>query len=449
MMKKEITFLVFLLLSGCSFIEPRLGFEEVADDVKKRTDQEVYWSDDGEIDKTIQERITHLLSKPLTAAGAVQVALLNNRGIQGVYQDLHIAQADLVEAGLLSNPIFDGEIRFPKEGANFELSLVQDFIGILQIPMRKKIASAQFEQAKIHVVVEVLDLTARTKLAFYAYQGAEQKLEVAKTALDALDASATLAKRLHEAGNINDLDLQQEQATYESLKLEISSLEQEVIARREHLNMVLGVWQEPYAWHAEKRLSEAVAIADNLENIEAKVVTNSTELAQSRKELLALATSLGLASDFALLTTGELGGSAAKEGEGAWGFGPAFTIPLPLFNQGQPSVLRANAEFRKKTEEYTDQAVRLRATARKLAGQLKITKQQAEYFKNVLLPLKSRLVNEYQKQYNGMLIGAFQLLSAKREQIEAAENYVGSLEQYWIINTKLSSLINGKNPEEN
>jgi outer membrane protein, heavy metal efflux system len=438
-----------LLLTGCSFVEPRLGFQDVSNDVKKLFGLEVYWSEGNEADKAIKKRVAQLLSEPLTDDSAVQIALLNNRGIQGVYQDLNIAQADLVEAGLLTNPILGAEIRFPKEGPNFELSLVEDFIKILQIPMRRKIASAQFEQAKIHVIGEVLGLSATTKLSFYEYQSAQQRLEIAKTALDSVDASATLAKRLHESGNINDLDLQQEQATYESLKLETSSLEQQVIEKREHLNMLLGVWQEPHSWKSGKRLPEAVFIIDDIESVETKAIINSTELAQTRKELLALATSLGLASDFALLNTGELGASGAKEGDGTWGFGPAFSIPLPFFNQGQPALLRANAKLRKKAEEYTDLAIRLRAEARKLAGQLKIAKQQAEYFKNTLLPLRSRLVKEYQKQYNAMLVDAFQLLAAKREQIEVAEKYVDSLEQYWITNIKLTSLINGKNLENN
>ena len=48
---------------------------------------------------------------PLTYIGhaAVQVALLNNRGLQAVYAELGIAEADLVQAGRMRNPGFKFE----------------------------------------------------------------------------------------------------------------------------------------------------------------------------------------------------------------------------------------------------------------------------------------------------------------------------------------------------
>ena len=49
-------------------------------------------------------RVKQLLAKPLTAASAVQIALLNNRGLQAAYNELGISEAQMVEASLPPAP---------------------------------------------------------------------------------------------------------------------------------------------------------------------------------------------------------------------------------------------------------------------------------------------------------------------------------------------------------
>jgi len=46
----------------------------------------------------------------------VQIALLNNKDLQATYEDLSIAQADLVQAGLLQNPVFGASLALPVAG---------------------------------------------------------------------------------------------------------------------------------------------------------------------------------------------------------------------------------------------------------------------------------------------------------------------------------------------
>ena len=43
---------------------------------------------------------------------AIRIALINNPIVAAEYERLGIARADLVQAGLLSNPVFDGDIKF-------------------------------------------------------------------------------------------------------------------------------------------------------------------------------------------------------------------------------------------------------------------------------------------------------------------------------------------------
>src|SRR6266550_474483 len=132
-------------LAGCAHVDPNPAFADLANTVHLRTGKRVQWNRASAQDSEAEAAIAALLARPLTADSAVQVALLNNHNLQATYEELGIAQADLVEAGLLRNPIFTFERRFP--GQALEMDLLKEFIDILLLPLRKRIAAAQFEAA--------------------------------------------------------------------------------------------------------------------------------------------------------------------------------------------------------------------------------------------------------------------------------------------------------------
>ena len=55
---------------------------------------------------TARLEVDRLLKRPLTEAAAVQIALLNNRGLQAAYNALGISEAEKVRATLPPNPRF-------------------------------------------------------------------------------------------------------------------------------------------------------------------------------------------------------------------------------------------------------------------------------------------------------------------------------------------------------
>src|SRR6266849_4159526 len=143
-------------LAGCAHVDPNPAFQDLANTVHLRTGKSVQWNRGSTEDAEAQSAIASLLSRPLSAGSAVQVALLNNHKLQATYEELGIAQADLVEAGLLRNPIFTFERRLP--GQALEMDVLKEFIDILLLPLRKRIAAAQFEAAKLRVGHEILNL---------------------------------------------------------------------------------------------------------------------------------------------------------------------------------------------------------------------------------------------------------------------------------------------------
>ena len=200
---------LLMLLTGCATFDQRAGFADVSAAVEARSGQRVVWNLGTELDAHVAQEVRALLQDTLTVDGAVQVALLNNRDLQALYAALGVAQADLVQAGLLRNPLFDGALLFPIAGGQPELDLgvAIRFLDIFYLPLRKRVAAAQFDEAKLRVTGAVLDFAAAVRGAFYRHQADEQMLDLLETIVQALTISFEVAQRLHEAGNITDLDM--------------------------------------------------------------------------------------------------------------------------------------------------------------------------------------------------------------------------------------------------
>src|SRR5436309_14505154 len=143
-------------LAGCAHVDPNPAFRELANTVHLRTGKRVQWNRGTAQDAEAQAAVASLLRHSLTADAALQVALLSNRNLQATYEELGIAQADLVEAGLLKNPVFAFQRRFP--GKSMEMDVLKEFIDILLLPLRKRVAAAAFEAEKLHVGHEILSL---------------------------------------------------------------------------------------------------------------------------------------------------------------------------------------------------------------------------------------------------------------------------------------------------
>lgn len=437
-------------LTGCATIRPRAGFTEVERLVAQRTSAQVSWSD-GVPDPAVEQRVTELLRGELTAGAAVQIALLNNRKLQAVYNRLGIAQADVVQAGLPPNPILVADVHPGTSGPGLgvEIGFVTEFISIVQIPLRKRVATAAFDAAKLEVAQAVWDLATQVKAAFYRLQGAAQILELRRTVAQATALSAEVAQRQHQAGNNTDLELANEQALDDDAKLDLAEAEVEVESAREELNSLMGLWGADTAWTLSPRLPEVPAQELAPQGLESKAMEQRLDLAAARQQVQVLSRTAELTRLYRLLPTGEAGVSAHREPEdGFWSTGPSLTLPVPIFDQRQ-AVLASNlAQVRQAEEQFAAMAVDIRAEVRRQRVRMQAARRRAEYCRMVALPRRQRVVGETQKEYNAMLVGVFQLLQAKRDEVETARKYIDSLTGYWVSRADLERAVGAELPVE-
>jgi cobalt-zinc-cadmium efflux system outer membrane protein len=437
---------ILLGLVGCAAVPSDSGFGDVRRDVAARTGRTVRWNRNSADDRAVASAVRGMLQGRLGADEAVQIALLNNRRLQATYEDLGVAQADVVQAGLLRNPIFDGDVKFVEGGGGslVELAVAQDFLDLLFIPLRRRIAAASFESEKLRVTGAALDLVGEVRVAYYTHAAGEQALELRRTVAAATEASYDLARRMRDAGNITALDLANDRALREQSKLDLARAEATVLDSHERLNVLLGLWGPDAAWSAEGRLRDPAGDEAVAGDVERRAVERSIELALARRQVESAARTLGIRRSLGLLPEASLGAAAEREPDGGWAAGPSLSLPIPLFDQGRAATAGARARLERARQEYVATAVEVRSAARAARDRLLAARARADYYRRVILPLRHEITEQTQRQYNAMLVGAFQLLQARQAEIEAGVDSIDALRDYWIARAQFEQVQSGR-----
>ena len=475
--------LATVLLAGCASVSPQSAFDDVEETLDGRVPYRVAWHTGADADREAAAAVDRLLADSLTAEAAVQVALLNNRRLQATYEDLGVAQAELVQAGLLANPVFGARALWALEESgppDLGFNVALDFLDVFYRPLRRRVATAAYEGARYRVSSAVLDLAARTRAAYVQAQAAQARLDLQRRVVQNAEAGYTASRLLREAGNVPAVDLLAEQALYEQARLDLLVAEGDVAERREALTRLMGLFGEDAAYGLAgtlppvpdapdfptvsasveartlpgermdmeamtERMEEAPAAFD-VDAFERAAVAASLDLEAARQDVETAAVRLGLAGAEAVLPELHAGAELERE-EGEWELGPEAEIALPLFDQGQARRAAARAELRRARALYYATAVDVRSAARQLAQRLATTRRAGLHYQRVVLPLRAELAQQTLLQYNAMQTGVFGVLQAQQMEAEAARRYFDALAAYWEARADADLLLQGRMPD--
>ncbi len=440
-----------IALVGCSAvaIDSRPAREQVARTASERSSRDLHGTVVAFDEQAIADRVHAFLAGGLTADGAVEVALLQNRDLRALYTDLDVAQSDIVQASLLHNPIGDVVSGFPVVGGAVDVSfgIAIDVIDLLYVPLRKRVASARLEEAEFRVSGQILDLAWRTQTAFYKHQADQQMLALRRQVADSAAASFELARRMREAGNLTELALASERAFAENARLDVRSAEIGVRESLERLNVLMGLWGEDAGiWKTSSGgLADPPEDSLDADRVESRAVERSLDLAAAERLVVAAGEALGLDRMGALFPEFVVGGKGERR-DGRWEAGPSLTIPIPFFDYGQARVARARAELERARELYYALGVRVRSTARTARDRAAGHRDRALHYRRVMLPIEEQVVQQTELQYNAMQVGPADVLRAKERQIETAARYVDALRDYWTARADLGLILAGRLP---
>ena len=362
------TLCLLALSGGCVRVNPRPAFQDVSGIVAGRTDKSIEWARDAAETERLERRARELLGQSLTAETAAQVALLNNRKLQASFEEIAVSQANLVQAGLVSNPEFGFSIRFSSElpsVSNLEFGLAQDFLDFVLLSPRKKIAVAELEHSKLMVATEVLDLIAEVKSAFYTLQASQQLTERLELILQINEAAAELAERQFEAGTMNLLDRDNHRATYQQSRVDLARAKLQVRLDRERLNRLLGLWGADTGWQIGSQLPTLPERKISLKKLESFAVSQRLDIEAARWGVNIYGRALALKRGTRFFPLGvNVGVSSERESSGEWVTGPSVSLALPIFDQGQATIAALQAQMFHQQRHLEALAVEVRSRVR-------------------------------------------------------------------------------------
>lgn len=438
--------LVGIFISGCSKIPPA-NDEVVSCIVAERIDSQVEWRKGYFQDERVQSFIQNLLKSELTADSAIQIALLNNPRIQATFEELGIAQADLVEAGLLSNPVFEVEIRYPHTKGlktNIEYLLTTSLLDLFLIPLRTKLATTEFEQAKLKVSNEILNLAFDVRETYYELVAERQKIEYIQSIVELTSIVSEISTKQIAIGNINFLEFQMTQSRLLEAELELSQSQTELIQLNEKLNRLLGLESDDCLILPKDLPKDLDYTGFDLCSLESIAIEERLDLQVARLELTRLSQMLGL-KDWWTYTNlrGGLAGERDPDGSNVNLIGPGFSGELPIFNYGQAARMRLFSELRRAQNHLAELEIRVRSEVREAHKLLINFLRIINDYKDHLLPLQEKISASSEELYNVMGLGVDQLLENKRLELVAIKNYTDSLKKYLVSRVELDRALGG------
>lgn len=439
-----VTGAIIALSCSCKRVPPA-DDSRVVSLIQKRITKQVHWRQETKEDQQVISLMQQLFQKELELDAAIQIALLNNPTIQATFEELGIAQADLVQAGLLQNPFFQGFVRFPNQrslATNTEFSITQNILELFLIPLRKKIAATELAQAQLRVANVILEVHFDVQKSYYSLQAEQTRLSLLESLLETTEMRKLLAEKQYQAGNINELELQRHTSVYLEAKLNLSKSQAEIAGLQRTMNVLLGLRDTQTNWHIAQGLPNLPGDEPPLAQLETRALSERLDIAIIRLEINRIA-QIGATKNWWAYTDVAVGISGEKDSEGPRVLGPMLLASLPLFNTGQADRARLTALLKQNQH-------RLKAVEIDILSQVRLAKERLAIYRNLvslymseLLPLQKKIIATSQNFYNVMGLSVYKLLQSKQQELLAKIEYTTSLRDYWTTRVELDRAVGG------
>lgn len=448
-MKKEILYalIVVSVLSGCSTISQKDVFGSMDSLTAERGAGELRWIKSSDEAREIDETVQALLAKPLNQENAVRICLINNRSLQQTYERIGIAQSELVQAGLLSNPLLGYSVGRGNGITTSSVSIEFAFLELLWVPLRRELGGLKLEEAKLSVGDEVLKMVRDTQKSYVDARVAQENAELYDEVVKSHEASVQLAARQMTAGNLSKRDFLKIKDAYSHARLESTRLRRNSATAREALNTMMGV----YAQQTHYTLSREPLILPeqwpNHDDLERVAMENRLDIAAARKAVEYSAADVGYRGKTRWMSALEISGQSEKTtNENRFNtFG--IKIPIPLFDMAEGRLSRAQSNYNASVHRLYELAVNVRSKVREEYAKTRYAYDIAHEYQDSIVQTNRDILQETQLFYNGMLEGIYELLYDQRRYAQIKMETVSMIGEYQKGESDLIYTIGGKNNE--
>ncbi|MDD2369851.1 MAG: TolC family protein [Sulfuricurvum sp.] len=446
-MRKAIvlSFAALVIFSGCSTLSQKEAFDSMNQMTAPKGSGELTWIQSVKEDEAVRNEVETLLKEPLTEENAVRITLINNRALQQTYERIGIAQSDLVQAGLMTNPLLGYSVGhgsgISKSGVTLELA----FLDLLWIPLRHELGGLALEETKLSVGDVVLQTVRDAKKRYIDARVADESVRLNDDVLKSHEVSLQLATRQYTAGNLSKRNLLKIQDEYAHARLESIRLNRESAIAREALNKLLGIYGEETNYILSKELFTLGKELIERGSLERIAIADRLDLAAAQKRVEYAAKEAGYTENTRLLDSVNVEfGSEKSTGESRMNT-IGVKIPIPIFDMGQGRLSRAQSLYNQSVQQLFETAVNIRSEVRETYAIMRYNYDMAREYQDSIEIINHDVLEQTQLYYNGMLDGIYELLSDQRRYRDAKMESIKAVGEYRKAQADLTYILGGEN----
>ncbi|MDA0740139.1 MAG: TolC family protein [Nitrospirae bacterium] len=449
-MTRSTMFLVSLLvlMSGCATVTVDEEFAQLSQEAMSRTGEAVAWEQTPEDVAWTQETVQQLLQDGLTREEAVRLALINNRQLQVQFEMLGMAKADLIQAGLYTNPRLGSLIRFPGGMPGAVINTESDVLFLISdlwnVPLRKNLATVEVLRTTNLIVQEILEAAANARNAFDEVLLQQALHAFVKENVSLFETTLEQVHIRFDAGLVNQLDIYLAQNVLYEAQLELASVNAQLNRARAQLLGSLGL--DPLS-------SVNVHIHGDLEHMPRRDITinQAWTFAQNHRIDLAL-TRLQIGQTQRLLSLQKykifgdvgLGGNYTRSLGGVDNPGLVIALEVPVLNQNQGGIARAEFQVRQAEKQLVATELEAKQELKQLLAELHFHDTHVGLFRENMLVVQEQAESYVKQFYSSMQFNSIYLIQARQRNLNARRGYLHALRQYRFTESQLQVALGGQ-----
>lgn len=464
---RQMHFVLVLLLvsmpSGCARVDPSVDYVRTEERALAVVGVEASMIPVG--DEIVSARLADVQTQGLSSDEAVRIAWLGNPRIRAAFYRVGMGRADLVQAGLFTNPQISFAFNLPTGGGanQFGMNLAQNIADLWMIPARKRAARRDLDRVILDTAREAATLAFDVKTAYFNAVAAEQALAIADDNLRLAQQLHQAAESQYKAGVVGALDVNLARGLALRADVERRNARLAAATRKRDLATLMGVTQAA----EELRLTEALTPPSHelLESstlvelardtrLDLRAADENVRAARARAELeharvfqdvqvgleaehqahrsapgrnlLADTARASIANGGLTAPDIESRGQRAQEKRQVIDaiLGPTFAITLPLFDQNQAQIAKAHFALQE-AEALRDSLDRTIVQDTRSAADRAVTASElARLYEQDLLTQARKTLNISEASYRGGNTTILNVIDAQRTFLEVRQAYV-------------------------
>ncbi len=446
-MKLRIFYIgVIFIISGCSSYK----FEDSLSDINSNKEIVIAGKITAAINKEQQDELFNnskeLLNSEVGEKEAVELMLSKSPSFQSLLFKYRESGSAAAQNGRIANPVFSFERMVKGSEIEYGRFLSFGLLDLLLLPTKQKSSKLAVDLNDVNFASEIYGAINDVRISWFEAVASEQQLTLYDNAFIALSANAELAKRMKKTGNMTTSDRIREQLIYSEATIALAKAKMRKISSRENLIRKIGLTEsEANNLTIPKKLPELPKAPISIEKIANKISDRfDVKTARIEYELLLEQVGVEKINSYTDIEFGYRNDRIKDDGVILNKKGYELEIKIPIFDWGNLQRDKIQAELIAKQKSYENIVLTAASEFREAYLRYRTAFDIAKHYYDQIIPMHEILLEEANYNYNGMIIGIFELMQSGLEKSTAEIKAIDALQNLFIAELDLNGVAVGR-----